>query len=118
MHRHKLSDQEWSRLEALLPAERGRPGRPAVLSNRTFLNAVFYIAKTGVPWRDLPDRFGPWKTVHTRFTRWNRAGVFQKVLEEFSKNADHESNMADGSYAKAHQDSAGGKGGPKFSVLD
>jgi transposase len=118
MRRHELSDQEWSRLEPLLPAERGRPGRPVRLPNRVFMNAIFYIAKTGAPWRDLPERFGPWKTVHTRFSRWNRAGVFEKILKEFNRDADNESNMADGSYAKAHQDSAGGKGGPKFSLLD
>ena len=118
MHRHELSDQEWSRLEPLLPPERGRPGRPACLPNRTFLNAIFYIAKTGVPWRDLPERFGPWKTIHVRFTRWNQRGILQNILEEFKKDADHESNMADGSYVKAHQDAAGGKGGPKYKVLD
>ena len=118
MHRHELNDAEWNRLEPLLPPEKGRRGRPTELPNRTFLNAIFYIAKTGVPWRDLPERFGPWKTVHNRFTRWNQRGVLQKVLDEFKKDADHESNMADGSYAKAHQDSAGGKGGPKRSVLD
>src|SRR5271154_564664 len=82
------------------------------------MNAIFYIAKTGVPWRDLPERFGPWKTVHVRFTRWNRLCVFQKILEAFGKDADQESNMADGSYAKAHQDAAGGKGGPRFKLLD
>ena len=112
MHRHELSDREWSRIEPLLPAEKGRPGRPAVLPNRVFMNAIFYIAKTGAPWRDLPTRFGPWKTVHTRFTRWNRSGVFERILNEFGVDADHESNMVDGSYTKAHQDSSGGKGGP------
>ena len=76
MRRHELSDEDWSRVEKLLPAEKGRPGRPSGLSNRMFMNAIFYIAKTGAPWRDLPERFGPWQTVHTRFTRWNRQGVF------------------------------------------
>src|SRR5262245_20922606 len=103
MHRHELSDAEWHRLEPLLPPKRGRRGRPAELPNRVFLNAIFYIAKTGVPWRDLPERFGPWETVYTRFSRWNRRGVFQKILDEFKKDADHESNMVDGSYIKAHQ---------------
>ena len=118
MHRHELSDEEWRRIEPLLPREDGRRGRPNTLSNRTFMNAIFYVAKTAVPWRDLPSRFGPWKTVHTRFSRWNRQGVLKKVLDEFKKDADHESNIADGSYAKAHQDATGGKGGPKFSILD
>ena len=118
MHRHELSDHEWSLLQPLLPAESGRPGRPVRLPNRTFLNAIFYIAKTGAPWRDLPERFGPWKTVHVRFSRWNQRGVFGKVLEVLTKDADHESNMADGSYIRAHQDAGGGKGGPRLSVLD
>ena len=112
MHRHELGDEEWKRLEPLLPAESGRPGRPSTLFNRTFLKAIFSIGKTGVPWRDLPERFGPWKTVHVRFTRWNQRGVFERILEEFGGDADHESNIVDGSYAKAHQDSGGGKGGP------
>ena len=55
MHRHELSDQEWDRITSLLPAEKGRRGRPVELSNRIFMNAIFYIAKTGVPWRDLPE---------------------------------------------------------------
>jgi transposase len=118
MHRHELSDAEWKRIEALLPPEKGRRGRPSELPNRVFMNAIFYVAKTGAPWRDLPERFGPWKTVHNRFTRWNRRGIFQTVLDEFKQGADHESNMVDGSYIKAHQDAAGGKGGPKFRVLD
>jgi transposase len=118
MHRHELRDDEWKRIEPLLPPERGRMGRPAVLRNRPFMNAIFYLAKTGCPWRDLPERFGPWKSVHNRFTRWNKQGVFQRLLENFGRDADHESNMVDGSYAKVHQDASGGKGGPESNVLD
>ncbi|MBC7793930.1 MAG: transposase [Clostridia bacterium] len=62
------------------------------------------MAKTGCPWRDLPERFGPWKTVHNRFTRWNQRGVLWRILDDFKKHADHESTIADGS--KAHQDAA------------
>jgi len=58
-------------------AERDRPGRPAELSNRHFLNGSSFIAKTGLPWRDLPERFGPWKTIHSRFTRWNKTGCLR-----------------------------------------
>ncbi len=118
MRRHELSDREWKEIEPLLPPERGRVGRPSKLPNRTFMNAVFYVAKTGLPWRDLPEHFGPWKTVYSRFVRWNAKGVFGKVMEHFAQDADHEANMADGSYIKAHQDSAGGKGGPRPNVLD
>src|SRR5262245_56340543 len=106
MHRHELRPDEWERIKHLLPLEKGRPGRPATLSNLTFLNAIFYIAKTGVPYRDLPERFGPWKTIHSRFTRWNKRGIWQRILDELKKDADHESNMADGTYTRAHQDAA------------
>ena len=118
MHRHELTEEQWARVAPLLPAESGRPGRPVELPNRSFMNAIFYIAKTGVQWRDLPERFGSWKTVHNRFSRWNAKGIFQRVLDEFAKDADHESNMVDGTYARAHQDAAGAKGGPKTRLLD
>src|SRR5262245_52982875 len=118
MRRHELTDEEWSRIEPLLPSEGGRRGRPAKLSNRTFMNAVFYVAKTGVPWRDLPERFGPWKTVHVKFSRWNKLKVFDRILQCFAQGADREAAIIDSTYVKAHQHSAGGKGGPKFSVLD
>jgi transposase len=85
MHRHEITDDEWSRLEPLLPPERGRRGHPAKLLNRQFMNAVVYIAKTGAPWRDLPERFGPWKTVHNKFSRWNRKGIFERILERVSR---------------------------------
>ena len=118
MRRHVLSDREWSEIEPLLPPERGRRGRPPKLGNRVFMNAIFFVAKTGLPRRDLPEHLGPWKTVYNRIVRWNSKGVFQRVLERLAEDADHEANMVDGSYIKAHQDSSGGKGGPTLSVLD
>src|SRR6266404_3185471 len=118
MRRHELTDADWARLKGLLPPERGRPGRPAELSNRRFLDGVVFIAKTGLPWRDLPARFGPWKTVHSRFTRWNNQGVFERLLNGLSVDSDNESSMADSTCVRAHQHAAGGKGGPKVSVLD
>jgi len=118
MSRHDLTDDQWNRIASLLPPERGRIARPAKLANRTFMNAILYIAKTGVPWRDLPERFGPWKTLHNKFSRWNAHKVFDAVLAVLGRDADNESSMADGSYVRAHQHSAGGKGGPKLNVLD
>jgi transposase len=118
MHRHELTDEQWQRVAPLLPQERGRRARPAKLTNRLFINAVLYIAKTGAPWRDLPQRLGPWKTVHNKFSRWNSAKVFDAVLQVFAADADHESSIIDASYVRAHQHSAGGKGGPVRSVLD
>jgi transposase len=118
MHRHELTDEQWQRIAPLLPRERGRRARPAKLANRLFMNAVLYIAKTGAPWRDLPERFGPWKTVHNKFSRWNAVSVFDAVLVVLAAEADHESSIVDASYVRAHQHSAGGKGGPRLSVLD
>jgi transposase len=118
MHRHQLTEEDWVRIAPLLPAERGRKARPAVLSNRQFMDAIMYVAKTGVPWRDLPLRFGPWKTIHSKFTRWNAAKVFDRIFELFATRSDPEASIADSTYAKAHQHSAGGKGGTRISVLD
>ena len=87
-------------------------GRVRRSSNRVFMNAVFYIAKTGAPWRDLPERFCPWKTVHTKLSRWNKRKVFDRILERFTDDADHESAIADSTYIRAHQHAAGGNGGP------
>ena len=106
LRRHEITDQQWMAIRDLLPGQEGDPGVTAK-DNRLFINAIMWFAKTGAPWRDFPERFGPWKTIHSRFSRWNTRGIFQKVLDEFKKDADHESNMADGSYAKAHQDAAG-----------
>jgi len=117
MHRHEITSEEWVRLEPLLPPERNRRGRPAKMPNLQFMNAVIYIAKTGAPWRDLPERLGPWKTVHNKFSRWNKQGVFERILGVLSKEADNESSMVDSTCVRAHQHAAGGKGGPKFSVL-
>lgn len=89
-----------------------------MLSNRQFMDAIMYIAKTGCPWRDLPGRFGPWKTVYNKWSRWNAKRVFDRILDEFAKNADDKSSIADSTYAKAHQHSSGGKGGSRISVLD
>lgn len=76
MRRHEISDDDWARLSPLLPARRG----PAA-DDRRFVNAVLYVARTGVPWRDLPGRFGNWNAVWRRFDRWSRSGVWAKVFE-------------------------------------
>ena len=77
------------------------------------INAIIWVLKTGVPWRDLPERFGSWNSVYSRFCRWCKRGVWEKILLELSKDQDHEEYMIDGSQALVHQHGAGGKGGPK-----
>jgi transposase len=114
MRRHELSDEEWRILKPLL---RHRMGRPPRVANRKFLNAVLWKVRTGVPWRDLPERYGSWKTIYSRFRRWALAGHFKSIFEALQIDVDDHWNSIDGSYVRAHQHSAGGKGGPSETLL-
>jgi transposase len=112
-HRYELTDDEWERIEPLLPPERkAGPGRPA-RDNRTMVNAMVWIVRSGAPWRDLPERYGPWQSVYTRFSRWSRQGILLKLFNKLSEDPDLENISIDSSYVRAHQHSAGGKGGLK-----
>jgi len=109
MHRHALTDEQWARLQPLLPQV--RTGPESKRGDRLFIDAVLYRAKTGVPWRDLPERFGPWKTVYNRFARWATLGIWAKVFKALQMHDDEVGSIVDGSVVRAHQDAAGGKGG-------
>ena len=118
-HRHELTDEQWARLQPLLPPQKqqvGRPGRPAK-DHRTIINGMLWINKTGAPWRDLPERYGPWQTVATRFYRWTKQGLWDRILAEVQKDADEageiewEIHFVDSSVVRAHQHAAGAKGG-------
>ena len=80
LRRHEIKDEDGDRIRDVLP---GPPGDPGVTAkdNRLFINAVLWIAKTGAPWRDLPERFGHWNSVWRRFDRWARKGVWQRVFQ-------------------------------------
>ena len=108
--RHDISGQVWEILEPLLPGGKGRTGRPAY-DNRLFLNAVFWILRTGAPWRDLPPDYGDWKNTHRRFCRWRDRGVWAKLLDAMIDDPDFEWLMIDASYIKVHPHSAGARGG-------
>lgn len=97
---------------------RGRVGHPPKISDRNFLNAVLWKVKTGVPWRDWPTRFGNWKTIYSRFRRWAVAGRFKAIFDAIQVEVDDNWNSIDGSYVRAHQHSAGGRGGPNGRLLD
>ncbi len=112
MRRHEIAQEAWERIEDLLPGKAGDPGVTAA-DNRLFINAVFWIAKTGAPWRDLPSRFGPWNSVFQRFNRWSKKGVWQKVAETLADDPDLEWLMIDSTVVRAHQHAAGKKRGPK-----
>ena len=110
MPRRILNDSQWERIAPLLPGKDDDPGRTA-RNNRDFLEAVLWIARTGAPWRDLPDAFGLWNSVFRRFRRWALKGVFEKVFEELSADADFEYVLIDGTIVRLHQHGAGAKGG-------
>lgn len=104
--RHELSDEQWDRIKDLLPGQPGKRGDNGK-DNRLFLNAVFWIAKTGAPWRDLPERLGDWKNTHRRFSRWAKAGVWEKVFKALNADADFEYLMIDSTVNRVHQHAAG-----------
>jgi transposase len=108
-HRHAISDEDFDRIKDLLPGRHGTPGARAK-DNRLFVDAVLWIAKTGAPWRDLPERFGPWNSVWRRFDRWARRGVWQKVFEAL-QDPDLEWLILDSTVIRAHPHAAGAKKG-------
>ena len=108
--RHDLSDSVWALLEAHLPGQSGQWGGIAK-DNRQFINAVFWILRTGAPWRDLPVSYGDWKNTHRRFCRWRDRGVWEALLEQLIDDPDFEWLMIDASHCKVHPHAAGARGG-------
>ena len=104
--RYGLRDDQWERVKDWLPGRAGSEGRPAK-DNRLFVDAVLYRYRTGIPWRDLPERFGDFRVVHTRFSRWSRAGIWKRIFEQLAEEADNEYAMIDSTIVRAHQHSAG-----------
>lgn len=115
-HRHELTDEQWERIEQLLPGRKGDPGRSGE-DNRLFVNAVLWIAKTGAPWRDLPERFGNWNSVFRRYSRWCQADVWWRVLHALDDDGDLENLLVDSTIIRAHQHAAGAKGGNRPKQL-
>ena len=105
MRRHEIADEQWVQIRDLLPGKKGDPGRTAV-DNRLFINAVLWIARTGAPWRDLPERFGEWNSVFQRFNRWCKRQVWTRLLAVW-KDPDLECLMLDSTIIRAHQHAAG-----------
>ena len=117
--RHELTDDEWARLEPLLPPQKPATGKPN-RDHRTVLNAILWRLRTGAPWRDLPERYGPWQTAYSRFRRWRLAGVWDRVLAALQADGDERGaldwslHFLDGTTVRAHPHAAGAakKGGP------
>ena len=108
--RHDIPDELWEILKPHLPGREGVRGVTAK-DNRLFINAVFWILRTGSPWRDLPPDFGDWKNTHRRFCRWRDKGVGEKLLELLIDEPDFEWPMIDASYIKVLHAGMGAKGG-------
>jgi transposase len=117
MIRHKITDESWERIKDLLPLERSkRRGRPAK-DNRTMTDAILWILYTGAPWRDLPEEYGPWNSVYSRFRLWIEKGIWRKMLDKLSEDRDMENIMIDGSYVRVHQHGTGARGGSRNRLL-
>lgn len=112
MARFDLSDAEWAIIAPLLP---NKPRGVRRTDDRRVLNGIFYILRTGSPWRDLPERYGPYTTVYNRFNRWARSGVWLRVFEALSQRSPGSLHLIDSSIIRAHQHAAGGKKGAKIT---
>ena len=111
--RYELSQVQWERIADLLPGKASDPGRTAA-DNRLFVNGVLWVLRSGAHWCDLPERYGRWKTLHKRFSRWSKAGVWDRVFADLIKDRDNQYLMIDSTIVRAHQQAASGKGGPRI----
>ena len=118
LRRYELTDEEWNRIAPLLPPENsGKQGRPQKCS-RTILNGIVRIARSGAPWRDLPERYGSWQTVYSRFRKWIEDGILDNIFRVLSLEAELTELSIDASIVQAHQHSAGAKKGGHQTKLD
>lgn len=105
--RYELSDEQWEQIKELFPAY--TTGRPSKRSNREMFNAMLWIARSGAPWRDLPERYGFWKTVYARFCKWRNDGTLVLIFQTLQIEVDFENVSIDSTSVRAHQHSAGAK---------
>ena len=110
VRRYGLRDDQWEKIETLLPGRDGTGGVTAK-DNRLFVEAVLYRYRAGIPWRAVPERFGDFRVIPTRHTRWSQRGVWRRVFERLADDPDNAYAMIDSTIVRAHQPSAGAKGG-------
>lgn len=119
--REEISDEQWTRLEPLLPPLVGL-GRP-YLAHRPVISGIIWVLRTGAPWRDVPARFGKWTTLSSRFRRWVATGIWQAIWTELQRQADCSGQLdwsmhfVDGTVVRAHQCAAGARGGQQGEAL-
>ena len=112
MARFDLTDFEWGLIQPLIP---NKPRGVARVDDRRVLNGIFWVLRTGSPWRDLPERYGPYTTVYNRFNRWAKAGVWISVFRALSERSPESMAFIDSSIIRAHQHAAGGKKGARIT---
>ena len=110
--RYELNDQLWARIADMLPGKKSDPGRTAK-DNRLFVNGVLWVLRSGAQWDESPERYGKYKSVHKRFTRWAKSGVWERVFAALIDDPRNEYVMLDATLVRAHQQAATGKGGAK-----
>lgn len=108
--RFDLDDAEWAALAPLMPASR----KSARVDDRQIMNAIFYVLRTGIPWRDLPDRYGPYTTAYNRFSRWSRRGIWKRIFDTLASKSCDSLYLIDSTIVKAHRAASGARGGRKI----
>ena len=111
--RFDLSDEEWAILAPLIPAAR----RSRRVDDRRIMNGIFFVLRTGIPWRDLPERYGPYTSVYNRFNRWSARGIWGRMFAALAAESRDSLQMIDSTIVRAHHCAAGGKGGLKTRLL-
>ena len=110
--RYELLDSEWDRIAEMLPKEHppeGKRGRPTKYDNRSVMNGILWIARSGAPWRELPERYGKWQAVYSRFQKWTEEGILINIFKQLSADADFENISIDSTSCKVHESANGGK---------
>ena len=108
--RFDSTDEEWALLEPLLPTQR----KSARVDDRRIMNAIFYVLRTGMPWRDLPERYGPYTTAYNRFNRWSERGIWKRMFDRLATKSRDSLHLIDSTIVKAHRSASGAKGGRKI----
>jgi transposase len=116
--RDLMSDEEWAFFEQFISAVRAPNGRKPT-NHRLVLDGIFWIARTGAPWRDLPEEFGKWSSVYRQFRRWTLAGLWEDIMGALNQSGavPDALQMIDSTVVRAHHQAAGAKGGLRDRVL-
>lgn len=111
-HSYEINDNEWNRIKDMFPPEHpksGKRGRPTKYDNRSIMNGILWIARTGAQWRELPERYGKWQAVYARYRLWKQKDLFASIFVALRADADMENLSIDSTSCKVHQSSNGGK---------